>query len=154
MNYNIYFDGMCKGNPGPGSYAFTIQNENGDIFKDGSGFENKTTNNRMELRGIIEALKYLEGFLTDRVVAYTDSAYVANAFSERWVDRWCENGWKTSEKKDVLNKDLWIDLIRLVRQKGVVFSNPKMISVDPEVWDEVAISIHKKAQAELKRNLK
>ncbi len=106
----IYVDGACKGNPGPGGYAAIIKC--GDEIKEISGCEPYTTNNRMELRAAIEALKQLRE--PSHVILYTDSNYVVKGMKE-WISNWIERNWLTSQKKEVLNKDLWIELLELSR---------------------------------------
>lgn len=102
----IYTDGSCHGNPGPGGWAAVLIYRN--INKELSGGCKYTTNNRMELTAAIEALKALKE--PCEVTIHTDSAYLHRANSEHWIDRWLANGWKTANKKDVLNVDLWKEL--------------------------------------------
>ena len=105
----IYSDGACSGNPGPGGWGCVlIYGENRIEI---SGFENNTTNNRMELLGPINALKKLK--YPCIVDFYSDSAYLVNAFTNKWIDKWLVNGWKTSKKEPVENQDLWIELVKL-----------------------------------------
>jgi|TARA_B110000495_G_C22398348_1_gene254894 ribonuclease HI len=102
---NIYTDGACKGNPGPGGWgALVVDGENkSEIF----GGEPSTTNNRMEILAVIMALKTI---ITDsEITVFTDSKYVQKGISE-WIGNWKINGWRTSNKKAVKNKDLWIEL--------------------------------------------
>ncbi len=112
----IYTDGACSGNPGPGGWAAVLLFK--DQVKEISGFDAMTTNNRMELRGVIEGLKQLK--VSDwKVKVYTDSAYIVNAFSQDWVGRWLKNGWKTSKKEAVLNQELWQELLELMKLNRV-----------------------------------
>jgi len=102
----LYTDGSCIGNPGPGGYAYIlIYNE---LKKEFSGFEDETTNNRMELSAVINGLNQIKE--PCEVTIYTDSAYVLNAFEQKWIENWQLKGWRTANKKDVLNKDLWLKL--------------------------------------------
>lgn len=105
----IYTDGACSGNPGVGGWGALIKYENEE--KELFGAEAETTNNRMELVGVISALKSLgqEKYLVD---LYTDSQYVKLGITE-WIKSWLKNGWKNSQKKEVKNKDLWIELLEL-----------------------------------------
>jgi ribonuclease HI len=121
----IYADGACKGNPGPGAWAAVlITRRNGaPVEKEISGAEPQTTNNRMELRAVIEALKCLR--LRSRVTVYSDSAYLVNAFDRRWVHNWLRNGWKTQGKSPVKNRELWEELLHLVEQHDVRFEKVK-----------------------------
>ena len=102
----VYTDGGCKGNPGPGAWAFIIVE--GDDTQSGSGFSGETTNNRMELLAVINALEMVEA-TRPRVrgfPVYTDSQYVQKGISQ-WISAWERNGWKTAGKKPVKNRDLW-----------------------------------------------
>ncbi len=103
----IYADGACSGNPGVGGYGAILRS--GQKEKELSGCEQMTTNNRMELLGVITALEVLKKPCRVRVV--TDSTYVAKGMTE-WVRGWIKNNWKNSQKKDVLNKDLWERLLK------------------------------------------
>ena len=103
----MYTDGACSYNPGPGGYGIVLI-YNG-IEKEFSGFNESTTNNRMELTAVIEGLKKLKESCD--VTIYTDSAYTMNAFELGWLDDWQNKNWKNSQKKDVLNKDLWQELL-------------------------------------------
>ncbi len=105
----IYTDGACSGNPGPGGWGAILIYK--DVTKELSGFVDKTTNNRMEMTAIIKALKALKE--PCKVLLHSDSSYLVNAFNQGWINNWVNNGWKTSNKKDVANKDLWENLINL-----------------------------------------
>lgn len=107
----LYTDGACSGNPGPGGWAAVLRS--GNHTRKLSGFEPHTTNNRMELMGVIEGLLRLTGHSDVEVV--TDSQYVKNAFTEGWLDRWQRSGWKSSTGAPVKNQDLWIRLSELRR---------------------------------------
>lgn len=104
----IFTDGACSGNPGPGGWAAIIKDENGveEIW----GFEPHTTNNRMELTAVIEALKKIKHPST--VSIYTDSRYLKDGITS-WISKWQKNGWKTSAGTPVKNKDLWEVLLKL-----------------------------------------
>ena len=101
----IYTDGACKGNPGVGGWGAIIMNneKNIELF----GGENDTTNNRMELKAVIMALKETPTNL--ELTIYTDSTYVQKGISE-WIKNWKVNNWRSSNKKPVKNKDLWVEL--------------------------------------------
>lgn len=103
----IYTDGACSGNPGPGGWAAIIID--GDEAEQITGGEPHTTNNRMELRAALEALRALKN--PSRVTLHTDSAYLSNAFNKGWLDSWQDNNWKTSSNKAVKNKKLWQALL-------------------------------------------
>ncbi|WP_114390175.1 ribonuclease HI [Notoacmeibacter marinus] len=98
----IFTDGACSGNPGPGGWGAILRH--GTAEKELSGGEAQTTNNRMELTAAIEALRALKG--SCRVDLHTDSVYVRDGI-RRWIDGWKRNGWKTAAKKPVKNEELW-----------------------------------------------
>ena len=100
---DIYTDGACLGNPGPGGWAFIIKYRNGNI-KEFSGSEKYTTNNKMELTAAIKAIKYFKKKIIINI--YTDSKYLKDGITI-WIKKWKLNGWKTSNKKKVKNSDLW-----------------------------------------------
>jgi len=114
---NIYTDGACLGNPGPGGYGVILE-FNGQTIKKSGGFR-RTTNNRMELMGPIIGLESLKKKC--RVTVYSDSRYVVDAFEKGWARRWKENGWKRNSKDAALNPDLWGRLLRLCAQHEVEF---------------------------------
>ncbi len=117
----IWTDGACSGNPGPGGWA-AILVWNGSE-RELSGGERDTTNNRMELMGPLEALRALSRPST--VVVKTDSAYLQRAFTDGWLARWKRNGWQTSGKTPVANRDLWEQLDALVGRHTVTFERVK-----------------------------
>lgn len=104
---DIFTDGACSGNPGPGGWGAILRYGNHELEL--SGGEKSTTNNRMELTAVIEALKRLKEKCS--VTIYTDSKYVADAFLQGWIWNWAKNGWKKSDKKPVLNPELWQTLL-------------------------------------------
>ena len=106
---NIYTDGACKGNPGPGGWGALIID--GDIENEIYGGENNTTNNRMEIMAVIMALQTVN--TKNEITVFTDSTYVQKGINE-WINKWKVNGWKASNKKEVKNKDLWVQLDSLV----------------------------------------
>ena len=105
MKLKIYTDGACSGNPGKGGWAAIILD--GKNQSSISGSENKTTNNRMELMAPIMALKKIKA--KSEIIIYTDSRYVKDGITE-WIKKWKLNNWKSSNKKPVKNKDLWVKL--------------------------------------------
>lgn len=117
----IYTDGACSGNPGPGGWGAILMYKGNK--KEISGGRKDTTNNVMELTAVIEALKLLK--FPCKVNLYSDSAYVVNAFLQNWVINWQKNNWKTSDKKDVKNKELWQELINLTNIHDVTFFKVK-----------------------------
>jgi len=110
----IYSDGACRGNPGPGGWGALLRSQGEE--KELWGGEAQTTNNRMELMAVIRALEALTG--PSEVRVYTDSQYVQKGISE-WIHSWKRKGWKTADKKDVKNVDLWKELDALASQHRV-----------------------------------
>ena len=104
----IYTDGACSGNPGKGGWGAILIF--GETKKEISGGERETTNNRMELTAPIEALKLVKR--PCKIKLYSDSAYLVNAFVNGWIYNWQKNGWKTADKKDVKNRELWEEIYK------------------------------------------
>jgi ribonuclease HI len=107
----IYTDGACSGNPGPGGWGAVLIHQG--RRKELSGGERESTNQRMELKAAIEALSSLK--YPCRVKLYSDSAYLVNAFNQNWFRNWERNGWQTAKKTPVENRDLWQQLLELSR---------------------------------------
>ena len=106
----IYSDGGCSGNPGPGGWGFVIVDASVETIR--SGGEKVTTNNRMELTAVIQALTLVcatPAWATQEVSVYTDSQYVQKGISQ-WITGWKRNGWRTAAKEPVKNQDLWMPL--------------------------------------------
>ena len=110
----IFTDGACSGNPGPGGWGAILRK--GDSEKELFGGEALTTNNRMEMMAVIEALRALKGTVQARV--HTDSQYVQKGISE-WIHAWKRRGWKTAGKQPVKNEDLWREMDRLAAQHKI-----------------------------------
>ena len=123
----IYTDGACSGNPGPGGWGAILMYQ--AQKKELSGFEPETTNNRMELRAVIEAVRALK--VSCSVKIHTDSAYVCNAFHQHWLNNWQVNGWKTASKRDVENQDLWRELLSVLSKHTYQFVKVKGHSNNP-----------------------
>lgn len=102
----VYTDGACSGNPGPGGWGAILRY--GGAEKELAGYDRQTTNNRMELTAAIRGLEALKE--PCRVLLYTDSQYLSKAISQGWLKSWKKNGWKKSDKKPVLNVELWQQL--------------------------------------------
>ncbi|HNX28076.1 MAG TPA: ribonuclease HI [Syntrophomonadaceae bacterium] len=118
----IYTDGACSGNPGPGGWGAVLFS--GEHKKEISGAEAETTNQRMELMAVVKALKALK--VKDwEVEVYSDSAYLVNAFAQKWLDKWQQNGWKNSKKEAVANQDLWQELLKLTALNRVTIKKVK-----------------------------
>jgi len=121
MDVEIYTDGACSGNPGPGGWAAILLAKGKE--KELSGFEESTTNNRMELTAAIEGLEALK--IPCRVKIYSDSAYLVNTFNLKWIDNWRNNGWKNSSKSPVSNIDLWQRLDELNNKHKILWIKVK-----------------------------
>lgn len=114
---DIYTDGACRGNPGPGGWGAILVA--GELEKELSGGEPSTTNNRMELSAAIAALSALK--YPCEVTLTSDSKYLTDALNKGWLDSWRAHGWKKSDKSTVLNVDLWEELCRLLEIHKVTF---------------------------------
>lgn len=117
----IYTDGACSGNPGPGGYGAILMY--GDNVKEISGGEKETTNNKMELMAAIVALEMLKEPCD--VKLYSDSAYLINAYNQKWIEGWKKNGWRNSSKQEVKNRDLWERLDKQINIHNVEFIKVK-----------------------------
>ena len=123
---NIWTDGACSGNPGPGGWGALIKYNNST--KEISGSEKNTTNNRMELLAPINALKEMNP--NSQITIYTDSQYVKLGITE-WIKKWIINNWQTSKKEDVKNKDLWVELYNLNKSLNVKWNWVKAHAGNP-----------------------
>lgn len=112
----VYTDGACSGNPGPGGWGVLLRY--GKHEKELCGGEAETTNNRMEMMAVIQALDALKDKC--HIDLYTDSKYVMQGVNE-WMDGWKAKGWKTASKKPVKNQDLWMEIDRVVQSHNVTF---------------------------------
>ena len=137
MKLKIYTDGACSGNPGKGGWAAIILDGNGQSSI--SGCENKTTNNRMELMAPIMALKKIK--TKSEIIIYTDSRYVKDGITE-WIKKWKLNNWKSSNKKPVKNKDLWVKLDNSCKKHNVSWKWVKAHAENKynNLVDELAVS--------------
>ncbi len=117
----IYTDGACSGNPGPGGYgAILIYN---GVEKEISGGMESTTNNQMEMLGVIESLELLKEKC--KVTLYSDSAYVINAINNKWIYSWKKNNWIKSDKKKAKNIELWEKILELIEKHDITFVKVK-----------------------------
>lgn len=114
----IFSDGACSGNPGPGGYGVILRCDGKE--KELSGGEPHTTNNRMELMGVITGLEALK--MPCKVILQTDSKYVVDSVTKGWAKGWRKNGWVKSDKKPALNSDLWERLLNLLEIHEVTFN--------------------------------
>ena len=111
---DIYTDGACSGNPGPGGWGVLIEIDNKNIEL--SGGDKDTTNNQMELMAAIKALEEIDK--NYEITLYTDSNYVKDGITS-WISNWKKNNWKTASKKDVKNKELWMRLDKAIKDKNI-----------------------------------
>lgn len=119
----IYTDGGCSGNPGPGGWAYVLvekTDEGAVVLAEASGPEADTTNNRMELTAVIAALRAAKAMRCASAVVFTDSQYVQKGITE-WIHAWKRNAWRTSGKQPVKNQDLWIELDSLAAETAPVW---------------------------------
>ncbi|MCR4334466.1 MAG: ribonuclease HI [Patescibacteria group bacterium] len=119
MSITIFTDGASRGNPGPGGWGVVIimEHEAGNMkHKEIGGREEHTTNNRMELRAVIEGLRVIES--GQKVIVNADSEYVVKGIT-LWIKGWITKGWKTASKKAVLNQDLWKELLEVSEGKDI-----------------------------------
>lgn len=141
---DIYTDGACSGNPGVGGYcAILIYNGHEKIV---SGAEKDTTNNRMEIKAVIEGLKVLKEKC--ELSIYSDSQYVVSAFNEGWINDWVLRGWKTASKSQVKNVDLWEELLENLKGHSYTFIKVKG-HADNEYnnkCDKIAVECYKNLQ--------
>lgn len=123
----VFTDGACRDNPGPGGWAAILRYEGKE--KEIFGFERETTNNRMELTAVLEALRALK--YPCRVILHTDSRYLKDGITG-WIKTWKANGWKTSTKLPVKNKDLWESLDKVVQKHEITWNWVKGHAGHPE----------------------
>lgn len=138
----MFTDGACSGNPGPGGWG-TVLRCNGKE-KELSGGEKTTTNNRMELTAVIEGLKALKK--PCNVILTTDSKYVSDGLLKGWAQSWKENGWKKKDKKPALNSDLWDELLKLyaIHNVHIVWVKGHAGHPENERCDTLAVNESKK----------
>ncbi len=146
MKTIIYTDGSSRGNPGPGGWGAIIITH--DTVRELGGRDSLTTNNRMELMGAIEALSLADA--THPITLYSDSQYVIKGMTE-WISGWQKKGWKNSQKKDVLNRDLWERLLSASQGKNITWTYVKGHADNPgnERCDIIATSFADNAPTSL-----
>ena len=156
MEYTVYADGACSGNPGPGGYAFIIMNENKDVLLKVSGSKSKATNNQMELTAIVRALVHIRSFENHHrkqtVTIYSDSAYCVNAIEEGWIFTWKKNGWKTKAGREVKNIDLWLELYRFLTSTRMEIQAVKVKGHSGDKYNELVDKAAKEAIRNLNAN--
>ena len=148
----IYTDGACSGNPGPGGYA-VVWIEDGKPMTI-NGYETETTNNRMELQGVYKAMELAMSKLSDgdcdEATIYTDSSYVYNAIDQNWLSVWVTNNWKNKANMPVKNSDLWVGVVKMLRDPlsdSISFEKVKghADNVMNNAADKVAVAMRDKA---------
>ncbi len=137
----IFTDGACSGNPGPGGWGAILRYNGRE--KELSGGERDTTNNRMELTAVIEALNCLKE--PCKVTLTTDSKYVSDGIGKGWAEQWQKNGWRKADKKPALNPDLWEKLLSLLKIHDVTINWVKGHAGhrENERCDELAVAYYK-----------
>ena len=147
---DVWCDGACKGNPGPGGWGayITVENQWSDKKKPDIleyklyGGEKETTNNIMEMTAVIKAAEWivLYHYNKDKVIFHVDSAYIINCYKEKWYAKWIQNNWMTSNNEPVKNKELWEKLIIIFEQPNFHFEKVKGHSgiKGNEIADELA----------------
>jgi ribonuclease HI len=148
----LYTDGACSGNPGPGGWAYILKHPASGQVRDASGAESRTTNNRMELAGVIEGLASLKRQCHVKIV--TDSQYVAKGIAE-WMPKWKAQGWRRKEKgqfKPVMNAELWQRLDELLRGHTVEVQHVLGHRGHPEneACDRMAVAAYKALIADMR----
>ena len=140
----LYTDGGCSGNPGPGGWAYILRHPASGKETEGSGAEKLTTNNRMELTAVVRGLEVLK--IPSHVTLYADSVYVGKGLSE-WMPKWKANGWRRregSQWKEVKNEDLWKKLDELIARHKLTYSYVAGHSghVENERCDKLAVAAY------------
>lgn len=154
MNRHLefYTDGAFSSKTEMGGWA-AVCVEDGNIIDTQSGYEPYSTNNRMELTAFLSALENADTIETGntKVTIYTDSAYIANCFNQNWYVKWMSNGWRTSDKQDVKNQDLWRRIVALyIKLKGRLdLSIVKVKSHSDNPWNNYADLLAVKARSKL-----
>lgn len=120
-NVKIYTDGACSGNPGPGGYGAILMYE--ELKKEISGYDEDTTNNKMEITAVLKGLELLNQ--SCKVEVYSDSAYVVNAIEKGWILKWKQNNWKKKSGEKVKNMELWEELLRYMDLHIITFIKVK-----------------------------
>lgn len=153
IEYKIYTDGSCSGNPGTGGYAFVITKYNKVILKV-AGRRKKATNNQMELLAIIKSIKHLNEYIRTQpievkkkaiVTIISDSAYCVNAIKFNWIEKWKLNGWTTSARTKVKNKEMWLELEEEIKDTIPKIEFEKVKGHSGNKFNEMVDELAKKA---------
>jgi ribonuclease HI len=143
LKYNIYTDGACSGNPGPGGWSVVFLKKDG--YDTLSGGEKSTTNNRMELYALSEALILILEHWWDNENSiyelYSDSAYVVNSINNNWLYKWFNNGWLTTKGHNIKNKDLWIEVynsLKIIKELDINLTITKVKGHSDNTFNDLA----------------
>ncbi len=118
---SVFTDGGCSGNPGPGGWAYVLIDEEGNVISTSSGGEAQTTNNKMELCAVINAISACKIIDAKSITINTDSQYVKNGITQ-WIYNWKAKGWKTASKEPVKNRELWEELDKLNASCNIIWN--------------------------------
>lgn len=151
MTVNVFTDGACSENPGPGGWSAVFALK--DTVKVFSGNEKKTTNNRMELMAVIKAIEIAEKNKVEKIVIHSDSSYVVSAITCGWLRVWKSKNWVNSKKEEVKNKDLWEYLDNIFRSFSVKVSFVKVKGHNGNTLNELADIIARGEVLKVKSNL-
>ena len=149
INYTIYCDGACSGNPGPGGYAFVVLLGNEPVLKV-AGHKDKTTNNCMELTAVVRSIKHAQTLTKSKDIwldIYSDSAYCVNTIDQGWVQIW-----KTKADKDVKNRELWKELLEIQKNKRLKIKMHKVKGHSGNKFNELVDRAAKRAILNLNAN--
>lgn len=156
MKVRIYTDGACSENPGPGGWAVVFNTAS--KCRTISGNEKITTNNRMELKAVIEAFKKIvqKGRYDVQYDIYSDSAYVVNTINNHWIDAWKKNNWQTTKREDVKNKDLWEEFDTLkteAKELGICITLNKVKGHSGNTFNELVDKLAKTESMKAKEGI-
>ncbi len=140
----IFTDGACQGNPGPGGWGSILRYNNHE--KEISGGEKYTTNNRMEITAVLEAIRLLKE--PCNITLYSDSQYVCNAIEKGWAKKWRSNGWMRTKKDPAINADLWEQLLTIIEKHNlnIVWVKGHAGHPENERCDQLAVAAAQKAK--------
>ena len=140
----IFTDGACQGNPGPGGWGSILRYNNHE--KEISGGEKYTTNNRMEITAVLEAIRLLKE--PCNITLYSDSQYVCNAIEKGWAKKWRANGWMRTKKDPAINADLWEQLLTIIEKHNlnIVWVKGHAGHPENERCDQLAVAAAQKAK--------
>ena len=156
MNIRLFTDGACSNNPGPGGYGCLVLMHESIIKV--SGYEENTTNNRMELKAVIKGIEkvlnviYQENYDVEKLEVISDSSYVVNAFNKNWFKKWKTNGFKTVEGKEIKNIDLWLELDKFLNEIEFLKINLVFTKIKGHAGDYFNETVDELAKSEIVKN--